>query len=77
MKGIQAHYFGMITDITGCSNEELEVADRAELEALLFTKYPSLKHCRFRIAVNQQIQDENYTLKPGDEVALLPPFSGG
>jgi len=32
----------------------------------------------FMIAVNQeQITDMNYILQDGDEVALMPPFSGG
>ncbi len=29
------------------------------------------------IAVNQEIADEDTTIKPGDEIAFLPPVSGG
>ena len=30
------------------------------------------------VAVNQeQVQDMNYVVQDGDEVALMPPFSGG
>jgi molybdopterin converting factor small subunit len=31
----------------------------------------------FFIAVNQEIVDKNIKLKDSDEVALLPPISGG
>jgi len=32
---------------------------------------------RLMIAVNQEIVDENFQLKSGDEVAFFPPVTGG
>ena len=34
-----------------------------------------LKHCMF--AVNQDYVENNYILKIGDEIAIIPPVSGG
>lgn len=36
---------------------------------------PTLANCRF--AVNHELADESLILTPGDEVALIPPVSGG
>ncbi len=32
---------------------------------------------RVMIAVNQSMADQNHELKPGDELALFPPVTGG
>lgn len=50
-----------------------------DLIYLLVKKYPKLEPMTSttQIAVNQEIVRLDYKLKDGDEVALLPPFSGG
>jgi molybdopterin converting factor small subunit len=30
-----------------------------------------------RVAVNRALADENTRVRPGDEIALIPPFAGG
>ncbi len=70
--------FGQITDVFGCS--EIEVAcknDTDSLNQFLQSLYPSLKPLSYRIAVNKKITSSNTPLNSGDEVALLPAFSGG
>ena len=41
--------------------------------------YPTLgaDPSRLVVAVNQEYRDHEFTLSPGDEVALIPPVSGG
>jgi molybdopterin converting factor subunit 1 len=39
--------------------------------------YPTLAGKTFRVAVNQQFVGFDHELFMGDEVALMPPFSGG
>ena len=39
--------------------------------------YPSVDKLKFSIAINKKIISENTPLHREDEVALLPPFSGG
>jgi molybdopterin converting factor small subunit len=47
------------------------------LRALLLEKYPQLEGVEFVFAVNRQIVHQNTWLGQNDEIALLPPFSGG
>ena len=48
-----------------------------ELQKEIRHYYPSLSDTTFRIAINQSFEKEDYLLKSGDELALLPPFAGG
>lgn len=77
-EGIEILPFGQITDITG--KEPLFVDDVQDLEALsqlLISRFPPLAAMKYTFAVNQVIIKESIGLKPGDVVAILPPFSGG
>ncbi len=70
--------FGKLTDIISPTfSPEFPVSNKG-LQELLIINYPDLKGLDFKVAVNHQIiNDENYILKEEDQVALLPPFSGG
>lgn len=50
-----------------------------ELLGKLKAEYPQLKDqlAVTAVAVGDRIVDERYTLRDGEEVALLPPVSGG
>jgi len=71
-------YFGLIAEITKCSEEQMEFSGKTvlELKEQLFQKYPILKHKNFQIAQNNELV-ENETEITGIEIALLPPFAGG
>jgi sulfur-carrier protein len=70
--------FGQLEDITQANEITVEtVNDTEELLQLLFGKYVGLKEKKFKIAVNKKIIEEKTMLQPTDEIALLPPFSGG
>jgi molybdopterin synthase sulfur carrier subunit len=71
-------YFGLIAEITKCNEETLEFSKDtiADLNDVLFDKYPELKTKNYQIAQNKEIVTSN-TLVSGAELALLPPFSGG
>lgn len=61
----------------------LEVEDReapatvGALESRLREAHPALAGRPFRVAVNQAYARAGDALAPGDEVALIPPVSGG
>jgi molybdopterin converting factor subunit 1 len=75
-------FFGMLKDVAGQASDTVDVPEGASVADLL-------KHCESRLprlkqslsslalAVNQQYAAPNTILKPDDEVALLPPVSGG
>lgn len=71
-------YFGLIAEITSCDEESIELKEQTiqELRQILENKYPELKYRDFQIAQNKEIATNDTNLT-GEEIALLPPFSGG
>jgi molybdopterin synthase sulfur carrier subunit len=71
-------YFGMLAEITQCSEEDLEFSRSSVTDLLdvLFEKYPDLETKDFQVAQNNAIVSKE-TLVSDAEIALLPPFSGG
>ena len=70
--------FGSLTDLL--EDTEIEVNDGATLRDLkhtLLEQFPQLKQQYFRMAIGVQMSEENTQLIDGDEVSLMPPFSGG
>jgi molybdopterin converting factor small subunit len=70
--------FGALTDLL--EDTEIEVNDGATLRDLkhtLLEQFPQLKQQYFRMAIGVQMSEENTQLIDGDEVSLMPPFSGG
>jgi sulfur-carrier protein len=74
--------FGIARDIIGHqhlvwdTDQQLTVG---ALKAVLLERYPRFGDLRsLAIAVNAEYStDDTYTLQPGDEIALIPPVSGG
>jgi molybdopterin synthase catalytic subunit len=79
---IRVLFFGQLKDIVGIAQEEAELSDGARVEDL-FERYgrrfPKLAEFRPSIAasVNQEYAGWSVPLAAGDEVAFLPPVSGG
>jgi molybdopterin converting factor subunit 1 len=79
---VRVLFFGMLKDLAGKSSDEIEVGDRASVRDLLASlevQIPRLKESlgSLAIAVNQQYAGPDKELNANDEVALLPPVSGG
>ena len=75
-------FFGRLKDAIGHGQEsmEIEVGSRIEdLFALCVTRYPDLASHRKATAVsrNREFADWTTPVEAGDEVAFLPPVSGG
>ena len=78
--GINILYFGMLAEITGQANEVWTVKEGltvGDLKKLILEKYPLMADKKFKVAVNQQIGDDQTFVSLHAEVALLPPFAGG
>ena len=79
---VQVLFFGMLKDIVGCSEESLEVASGSTLDSIFdhyAARFPRLKELRSStvLALNQQFSKGPVAVSDGDEIALLPPVSGG
>ena len=72
----------MLKDIVGRSQESLEVGPGASLDTIFeqyASQFPRLRALRAStvIALNQQFSNGSTPVAEGDEVAMLPPVSGG
>jgi molybdopterin converting factor subunit 1 len=79
---IKVLLFGAAADRAGTRETEVPVdegATLAELWPLLTERYPSLAPMRdtLAFAVNGEYARGDMGVSPGDEVAVLPPVSGG
>jgi molybdopterin converting factor subunit 1 len=81
---MQVHvlFFGMLKELAGRASESLSLPDDATLNDVLghfANQIPGLEALRPAIAmsINQEYAGPGSKLKPGDEIALLPPVSGG
>ncbi|MGH8040507.1 MAG: molybdopterin converting factor subunit 1 [Rudaea sp.] len=73
-------YFASLRDAAGCDAEQIQSAtsDARELYAHLSQQHGfSLAPERLRVAVNGEFATWERTLADGDEIAFLPPVSGG
>ena len=79
---VRVLYFGMLKDAVGQAQEEINIADGAVVADLL-------DHCKrlhppvanfersLAVSVNQEYAHASMKLRDHDEIALLPPVSGG
>ncbi len=79
---IRVLFFGLAHDVTGFAREEAELPEGARLDDLwkqYQKRFPRLAEMAdsLLIAVNEAIAEPSRTLREGDEVAFLPPVSGG
>jgi molybdopterin synthase sulfur carrier subunit len=76
---VKLSFFGILTEVVGSAHVEFETdaTSSATLNSQLQHKYPELAKYSYKIAVNQEILSGEKSLNEGDEVAFLPPFSGG
>ena len=79
---VRVLYFGVLKEIFGRENEIVEVAQGADVAGLLAMfrdrgKAPASLWESLAVAVNQEYAQAGDALQDGDEVALLPPVSGG
>ena len=77
---IRVRFFASFRELVGHSQLELELASSttvSQLRELINRRFPSLENASGRVAVNTQFAEPGQVLQEGDEVALLPPLSGG
>ena len=79
---VKVLFFGLLKDVVGRAEDQLEVGEGASLETV-FEHYahtaPKLKELRRSIvfALNQSFANPGAVVSEGDEIAFLPPVSGG
>ena len=74
--------FAQAKDIAGCDRVRLDICEPISIDQLwdaLIASFPGLAPLRraARIARNGHYATSTTRLEPGDEVAVIPPVSGG
>ena len=79
---VKVLFFGMLKDIVGRSEDQIELSDGARVDTV-FIRYardfPRLTELEPSIvlACNHEFCDRSAAIHEGDEIAFLPPVSGG
>ncbi len=79
---VRVLYFGVLKEMFGREDEVLELKEGSDVAGLLATfrkseRAPASLWESLAVAVNQEYARSGDLLREGDEVALLPPVSGG
>jgi len=82
---VRVLFFASLKDATGTDELRLDLVEPVPLEGLLATLkarldtpgFAALTAENVRIAINQVLTTGPLLVQPGDEVAFLPPVTGG
>ena len=81
---ITVKYFGSLKAIAEKEEEQIEVQSSISMDQLsdIISKTSPkmadiIRDNKIMVSVNQEMVDANTVIHDGDEVAFLPPFSGG
>jgi len=78
---LEVLYFARVAALTGLREEVWPLAQSMPARQWLrqvLARYPQLAPVeRLHLAVNQQHRSHDHVLRPGDEVALFDPVTGG
>lgn len=77
---LKVSYFGMIAEATNAQKEIIIISENCnlnQLEEILIQKYKALDGLSYKIAIDQAFMPGDTLLQTENEIAVLPPFSGG
>src|SRR5579863_3089204 len=79
---VRVLFFGMLKDVVGCPQEDLDIDPGATLGRvfdLYGSRFPRLHELAGSIVLarNREFAEPSVGIQEGDEVAFLPPVSGG
>jgi molybdopterin synthase catalytic subunit len=77
---VRVHLFAGLRERLGAPEVDLEVRDGATVDdalAALGRRHEGLAGSRFTTALNRRYVERSAAIADGDELALIPPVSGG
>jgi sulfur-carrier protein len=79
---IHVQFYAQLRDLVGMREVEIDVPDAATVRDLLeeiYAQQPALRQHDNSILIGAGVEfvDGNYQLKPGEEIAIMPPVQGG
>jgi molybdopterin converting factor small subunit len=80
---LKVKFFGCLHELVGKKEIKMRFSSATislgEIISVILEKYPRLSHSTvpYIVSVNQKIADKSIKINANDEVAFLPPVSGG
>jgi molybdopterin synthase sulfur carrier subunit len=79
---IQVQFYAQLGDLVRMSELDVDLAEGSTVRDLLeqiYSKTPALRVHDKSILIGAGVEfvDRNYRLKPGEEIAIMPPVQGG
>ena len=79
---IHVQFYAQLRDLIGSREMEIDLAEDATVRDLLekiYSKQPALRSHDKSILIGAGVEfvDRNHKLKPGEEIAIMPPVQGG
>jgi molybdopterin converting factor small subunit len=74
---VKIQLYGQLKQITGASEIISEASDTDGLMKEVASRFPQFENLGCLVAVDRNIVQTNTPIKAGQELALLPPYSGG
>ena len=79
---VRVQFYAQLRDLIGMRELEVDLAEGASVRELLdqiYAKRPALRSHDKSILIGAGLEfvDRNYKLKPGEEIAIMPPVQGG
>lgn len=78
MTNVNVTFYGVLAELAQKPSISLHgVSNTDELKQQLLQQYPDMAKHNFIVAVNNQLINKNTSITNGDQIAVMPPFSGG
>ena len=79
---IHVQFYAQLRDLVGTRELDIDLAEDATVHDLLeeiYAQQPALRSHDKSILIGAGVEfvDRNYQLKPGEEIAIMPPVQGG
>jgi sulfur-carrier protein len=75
---VKVLFFGVLAEVTKTTGKHYsDVNSLSHLKTRIQEDYPEIVHYNYRLSVNNEIINNDPLMADGDEIALMPPFSGG
>lgn len=71
-------FFGILSELAAKSEDEIDFAGTVqEFRKMMSDQYSGFSDQKYQIAANQKLVQDKHILSGDEELALLPPFTGG
>jgi molybdopterin synthase catalytic subunit len=79
---IRVLFFGQLKDVAGCASDEIRIEGSPDVQAVFdyyANRFPKLRQLEASIVLarNEEFSSRSAAVEDGDEIAFLPPVSGG